>query len=116
MKINPEHKPKQELSVKKKKQIEHKYIGSVSPFRGHKVFEVNEVTGEIQEASYVKSKNIEWEVAVKSMEAGFKREIVINQSCVYISALNKESALKRYKSGKGSALSISNPSPMKMGF
>jgi len=41
--------------------------------------------------------------ALHSMEHGYKKEILVESDYVYISALNSKSALKRYKSNKGSA-------------
>jgi hypothetical protein len=92
-----------ESIVKKKKQVEFKYESSIKPYKGHKVFEINLNNLTIKEADYVKRKDIHWFEAIKFMNSGYKQDVLIRKGCVYISALNKESALKRFKTEKGSA-------------
>ena len=71
------------------------------------MFEINELTLEVNEAEGVKRNYITWEDAIKSMNGSYTKEILIRKGCVYISALNKESAIKRYFKNKGSAIIIS---------
>jgi len=93
-----------EAVVKKKQQIELKYIGSLKPkSKSHNLYEINTKTLEIKLASYKTYKEITWEQALKMVGGSFRDELVINKDCVYISALNPDNALKRYKEGKGSA-------------
>jgi len=93
-----------ESIVKKKKEVELRYEETIQPHSGHILFEINEKTGEIKEATYLENQNIGWNEAIKKMESGFNRELVRKKGCVYISALNEKSALKRWKESKGSAI------------
>jgi len=93
-----------ESIVKKKKQVEYKFESKIKPLKGHILWEINLKDKTINEASYNIKKDITWEEALKSMESGYKKEVLIKKDCVYISALNKESALKRFEKDKGSAV------------
>jgi len=93
-----------ESIIKKKKEVELKYEDRINPHAGHILFEINEKTGEIKNADYLEKKDIGWTEAIKKMESGFTRELVMRKNCVYISALNKESALRRWKQSRGSAI------------
>lgn len=93
-----------ESIVKKKKQVEYKYESSIRPHRGHKLFEINIKTFEINEAKYIENKTISWQEAQMLLNGTSEKEVVIEKHCVYISALNKESALKRLKEDRGSAV------------
>ena len=46
-------KNKIEISVKKQVQIEKELIGKIIPHKNHTLFEINNETGEIQEALYI---------------------------------------------------------------
>lgn len=93
-----------ESIVKKKKDIEFKFESSLSPKRGHSVWEINLETMEINLAKFVQKKNLHWFDAIKFLKSGFKKDIVINSNCVYISSLNRESALDRFRKNKGSSV------------
>ncbi len=55
-------------------------------------------------ASYVEKKDITWNEALKFIKNGYKKDVLIKKGCVYISALNKHSALDRFRKEKGSAI------------
>ena len=93
-----------ESIIKKKKQVEYKYEGTINPYRGHRVFEINLKSFEIKESEFVKHENITWFEAIHYMKGSWKKEIVVNKDCVYVSALNERSALKRFENEKGSAI------------
>ncbi len=92
-----------EQVVTKQQAVELKYIDSIIPKKGHTLFEINVETLECKPAEYQEKKTISWSEAIAISKGTFKSEVVIKQKCVYISALNKESALERYKLGKGSS-------------
>jgi len=92
-----------ESIVKKKKDVEYKLVNSIKPLRGHKVWEINLTTMKINEASFVIRKNITWQQALRFIKNGYSKDIKIQKNCVYISALNKHSALDRFAKDKGSA-------------
>lgn len=82
-------KDKIEIAVKKKQQIEHQLLGKVRPRNGHKVFEINIETLEVNEAKFSPVTALVFGV-VKN------KEIIIKKNHVYISALNKKNALKKF--------------------
>ena len=92
-----------ESIVKKKKEIEYHFDNTIKRFRGHNVYEINIKTLEVNEAEFIKKKDISWRDAIKFMNGGYKKEILIKSNCVYISALNKKNAIDRFKKNKGSA-------------
>lgn len=72
-------------------QKKSNYLGSIRPHRGHKCFELNIKTGDVNEASYeqIKAKY----TTAKSI--GIVRKIIVKEDCLYISALNKKNAIRK---------------------
>lgn len=76
-----------------KKQAEH--LLTLKPHKGHTCFEINVVTGEICEAN-IESSNKRYQISGPGK--GFvKKKIMVKDNCIYLTALNKENALKKYK-------------------
>jgi hypothetical protein len=100
-----------EISVKKKQQIEYMPLGKIFVQRGHTVFEI-ETTGEIREAEYqVQSSTYDLLKGIAQSKIG---SLIVNKGCVYIPALNKANALKKYlKSGVQSDY-YAKEAPMKL--
>lgn len=98
-------KEKQQLEaiIKQKKQVEHELITSYNPRKGHTLFEINKVTLEIKKAKFIENKTVSWYIAKKIEKGEHVDEVLINNNCVYISALNAKVAMKRYSKGKGSS-------------
>lgn len=84
-------KDKIEISVQQKQQIEREFIGSLKPKNGHIVFEINVKTGKIIPAVFDDLG------IIKFTGEAFKKTITINKDCVYISAMNKTNALKKFR-------------------
>lgn len=95
---------KQELEVvqKKAQEIEYKKVGELKPKKGHTLFEINLANMKVREAEKTTFSTITWEQAIKLMNGQNLDKVLVKANHVYISALNKESALNRYLSGKGS--------------
>jgi hypothetical protein len=83
------HKVRFENLIKK----ELKLLGSLNPQRGHKCFEVNTITNEVSEAEF-----FEDYVAMFSSSYERKKKLRVKENCVYITALNKKNAIKKYNS------------------
>ena len=98
------HKKEVHAEKKNKKEVEYKLQESISPFKGHKVYEINLETLEVIEAEFVKRKYITWFDAIKHMNGHYKKDVLVKNNCVYVSALNPKSALDRYNKNKGSAI------------
>ncbi len=70
---------------------ESKFLGSVSPSKGHRIFQLNTETGEVTEA-HVEGKLIELPDGRKEI----RKQIFVRDKYLYISALNKRNAIKRF--------------------
>lgn len=70
---------------------ETKFLGSVSPNKGHKIYQLDTETGEISEA-HVEGKIIELPDGRKEI----RKQIFVRDKFLYVSALNKRNAIKRF--------------------
>ncbi len=88
MQMNKQNKGVKTVEVKK--QV--KKLGVIKPHKGHTLFEIE-----------VKSMSInlpEFEaIEVNWTEGSSKSKLKVKEGCVYISALNKRNALKKFKKG-----------------
>lgn len=80
-----------EVSIKKQKQIQHQFIGDIIPYDGHKIWEINIETLEVKEAKFTNT--------TYQMFGENKKEIIAKEGFVYVAALNKKNALKKYNKG-----------------
>ena len=92
-----------EISVKQKKQVEHRLIGKIIPFEGHTIWQINDETLEIEVAKFSN--------ATYHFEGENKKEIITKKGHTYISALNKKNAIKKYKQGVNGSRPI-NDNPL----
>lgn len=102
-----ELKPQTQLEIvaNQKKQIEHELIGHIIPYNGHRIWEVNLSTKEVNEAKYANT--------TYNAFAENKKEVIIKQGFVYVSALNKKNALIKAMKGTISGKEI-NQNPLKL--
>lgn len=100
-------KEKTVLEVTQKKQEEYRlvYQGTIVPHENHTLYEVDPVTLEVVEAKYTVKDymfNPKWK---KGDKISSHNEVIITEGKVYVSALNKKSALKKFsKNSNGSKL------------
>lgn len=95
-----------EIQVKKNQQVEYLYDSTVRPMPGHTVFEIDLKTLKASPAEYVVHQQIDWFEALRDFLNPAKakvKDIVRRKGCVYVAALNAETAIERYLNGKGSA-------------
>ena len=64
-------------------------VDSIRPFKGHTLFEIDCSTGEITPAKYERIDGV-------FSGDGVRKKVLIKENCLYISCLNKKSALKKY--------------------
>lgn len=93
MPLLPNNNENIELSVQMQQEKKLKYMGNQVLRKGHKCFEINTETMEVNEASYMK-KDITLTDALD--ESYLSRSIMQKQNCIYINALNKKNALKKF--------------------
>ncbi|MGZ5302519.1 MAG: hypothetical protein ACXWDO_00255 [Bacteroidia bacterium] len=68
-----------------KKQI---FLGHIKPHKGHKVYELNTITGALTEA-------VINEVST-TLKGGIHKKIITKEGCLYTSALNMHTAQKKF--------------------
>jgi len=85
-------KVSEEIKAVKPIKKELKKIGSINPQRGHKCWQINKLTNEIIEAEYFDDY-----ITMFSNSYERKKKLKIKENCFYITALNKQNALKKYK-------------------
>jgi hypothetical protein len=100
-----------EISVKKKQQIEYVPLGNIRKQNGHTLFEINTLTGEIKEAEY-KQMSATYDLKT-GMSSNKKGELITDKNCIYIPALNKVNALKKYNNSKIQSDYFAKEAPMK---
>lgn len=99
---------KLEFSVEKLQQKERQLEDVIIPKNGHKVFEINIKTLEVLEAEFDPSFTF-------ILGQTQKKTITVKTDCVYVPALNKKTALDKYKKGKFK-YETSNFKPIKIGL
>lgn len=73
-------------------------LGKVTPHKGQFCFEINLITGTIEVAKFEKSTFIMGKITNDKKVKEFKvdDEILVKPDCIYIVALNKKNALKKF--------------------
>lgn len=91
-----------ELNVKDRKKVEHSFLGNIPVKTGHFLWEINEETGEIKKAEYKRT-------VVVFGGGKHPEELIVRPDCVYIPALNKKNAIKKYLKNKEQGYYFSKP-------
>lgn len=94
----------EKINIVNQRQVEYekKFLGTTKRNNGHTFFEINCSTGEIKEAEYDEEKLVLVDNkclltgAVIGTSSLAVRDIVCKENCLYIAALNKQSAKKKY--------------------
>ena len=100
MKLDEKPKDNIEISVKQKKQIEHRLLDKIVPHNNHTLFEIELTSNKIKKAEYSNTTCVFGEAP--------KREVIVKKNCVYISALNKKNALKKFMKNENGTKDIYN--------
>jgi hypothetical protein len=103
MKIAEEtHKDKIEIvdqaEVKKGLELVKRFF----PHKGHTMFEINLITGEVIKAEFIIEESISYNKAKENSKVPqvIAKKIVMKENCKYISALNIQNAMKKLGLGK----------------
>lgn len=95
--MNLENQIKQKVevveTVNDEKPSELKHVGTLKPKKGHRVFEVNISTLEINEAAY--EEKTDFVLSNDKMKNSKRKKLIMNKDCVYVSALNAKNAIKK---------------------
>jgi hypothetical protein len=78
------------IPIKKKTKL----LGSLYPQKGHKCFEINNLTLEINEAKF---ESVTINITSISQENYVNKKLLVKENCTYITALNKKNAMKKFK-------------------
>jgi predicted nuclease with TOPRIM domain len=89
--LNIRVKQAHELSVKQQKEKQYELIGNIIPHSGHRLFKINKSTLDVSEAEY---SHTSYYVGDEN-----KKEVIVYEGYAYVSALNKNNALSKYKKG-----------------
>lgn len=94
-----------ELSIKKQVKVEPDYLleGQILPKKGQLVYEIDTNTLEVREAEYERAT-----VAIFGAEIP-PRKLIIKPGCIYIPAINKSNALRKYQKDSNQRTYLSVP-------
>lgn len=84
-----------EVAVPEEQKTQVKYLGSIIPKRGHRIWEVNTTDNSVLLAEFV-TQNVDLGKVMDGSQPRVSKKILVKQDCVYVSALNKQNALKRH--------------------
>jgi hypothetical protein len=93
--ISLQTKEKLEIRAGQEKKYQEKYIGSIRPHKGHKLFEINLKEGTCSPAEFVQQDY----VVGKDNQGAAHKKVLVKPDCVYVSALNKENAIRKFLKG-----------------
>lgn len=88
-----EQLPQDKVQIVNQKEIEKKliYIGSTRIRKGHTLFEINHKEMTIEKAEYISEG-----VIGADKKAHKKKKVNVKPNCIYIGALNKDNAVKKF--------------------
>jgi hypothetical protein len=92
-----------EIVENKKQEVELKWIDNLRPLKGHTLWEINKETFSVSKAEFITVDTANFLEFERSKVIRSDKKLIMKPNHAYISALTKEKAIERYKSGKGSA-------------
>ena len=95
---------KTEIHAKKEVKKELKHFGSTRIRKGHILYEVKILNDFVVSIEPAKYESVTLDLT-KTFEKGHKvgkahKKVIMNPNCIYVSALNKENALKKIRKNK----------------
>jgi len=109
LKIGANNENRTELNVKKQQEIEYILEGTIKPKKGHFVWEINTITGEIKKAQYKQDT-----IAFNFNTELPPEKLITNPDCVYIPSLNAKNAMDKYKNNPNQSEYYVKPAPMSL--
>lgn len=80
-----------QVEVQKQLQLHNRFI----PQKGHTLFEVNKVTGEVVKAEFEEVKDAPFNANKNPFRQVTKMRVIRKENCIYISALNIKNCFKK---------------------
>jgi len=99
--LKPKQKDKIQIQAEQQEEYKLEFVKRIIPKENHTLYEINVETNSITEAKFNLNQdyrlNWNWK---KGDRIASKKSLIVNEGCVYVSALNKSNALKQYKKEK----------------
>lgn len=93
--------PQTQIQKEQEKKFELVLEQTIHPHQGHKLFEINMITGEVKEAEYDLKQDWIFQIGWKKGDPiASQKALLKRDNCIYISALNKKAALKKLNNGQ----------------
>lgn len=92
-------KEKTELSVQQEQEYQLKLHTTIFSHPNHILWEIDTKTLKVREATF-EAQDIEIDLSKEVSVFTPRGKVIIRQGCVYVSALNKKNALKKYRKGE----------------
>ena len=93
-----------EIVAQKEHKKQYRLEGIVNPHPGHTLFEYNTITGKIDKAKFTARDIIlpgalpdNMDTIDKMKASALRKTIIMNDGCMYASALNEKNAIKKFK-------------------
>jgi hypothetical protein len=84
------HKDKLESVYQQQIEKQKKHVGQIQIHKGHKLYEINIITNQIQELTFDSK-----DVMFNGKSLVKNKRLTMKKDCIYISALNKKNVLKK---------------------
>lgn len=95
MKLEKETKdPTQEVRQKENHEQKQKLVGRLKPQRGHTVYKYNTKTGELIPATF-EQQDADFVKAQQGKSLDRRKKLIVEEGCIYVSALNIKNAVRR---------------------
>jgi hypothetical protein len=105
--------PKIEITQQQEKKYELKFDSKIIPHKGHTLYEINTETMEIKQAEYI-VQDVTFDPKWIKSNLSTNKKIVKASGMIYISALNKKSALKKFEKGVNGSKNINKETAVKL--
>lgn len=89
-------KDKIEIVSQSEKKYQLEKLGTLTPHKGHTLFQINLETGEVTVAEF---ERVDVELSRLGAAANYKkvaRKVIQKKDCIYISALNQKNAIAKF--------------------
>ena len=93
--LEQHHKVEIHQEANKQHEKQQKFLGSIKPKKGHTLFKIDVNSWNIDKAKF-ETDTIVWDGVGDAKNQLKKRKLIVEDGYFYISALNKDNAMKKY--------------------